>query len=252
MSLIRSVILDFDTYSGLFAEFLRQTATQNRQRNLIGASVLLFGYFFVPGIVLLPILLIAGSAVSESPLILRYGGTVGGFLVGYGYVRATGIEGKFASYDTDLVELVVVVPATVSFVSVLRLWTNEPYNGLSVELLSSLEPGAPFTLVALSLLLLVKPVVQELFFRGVMLTHLDCSLGPVGAILSSAGIYAAYLTFTQAPSNILENTELFAVLAVQGLMFGYVYQRTEDLLLVATAHVLIDLVIVVCVLHGVY
>ena len=252
MPLIRSIIINFNTYSSLVVQSLRQTATEDRRLNLAGSLVLLFGYFFVPGVLLLPVVIAVGAQASGNLLLFRYAGAVGGFLVAYGYVRAMKIEDEFLSYDTDPIELVTLVSVTASLVSVLRLWVSEPYNGLSVELLAGLETGAGLTLVALVVLSLVKPIVQEFFFRGVLMTHLDCSLGPVGTILTSTAIYAVYLTFTQEPTNVLGNTGLLFVFALQGLLLGVVYQRTKDLRLVAASHLLIDLGIVIGILVGVY
>lgn len=139
--------------------------------------------------------------------------------------------------------MVVASSVAVGF----RFLVAEPYNGWTSGLWTELFSSPPLVTVGLVVLLFVKPVSQELFYRRVIQGHLNHAVRPAAAVLIASVVYAAYLTFWFWPTEIATAGRLFAVFLVQGVLLGVVYQRTKTVAVTVVAHLGIDVGVVTVV-----
>lgn len=107
------------------------------------------------------------------------------------------------------------------------------------------NPVVIYTAFILVNLVFIAPV-EEFLFRGVVQGRLRESFGPIAAIT----ITGVGFGFAHIPSYWLGGSDLLSVgvwvavasIAVGGLVFGWVYERTDSLLLVSLLHGLVNTV----------
>jgi hypothetical protein len=90
-----------------------------------------------------------------------------------------------------------------------------------------------FRLVIMAALLLVIGPGEELYWRGLVQSHLVGWLGPDLAVLAAAGLYGAAHLVTRNPALVLA-----ALLC--GLYWGAIYQVSGNLAVVVVSHALWD------------
>ncbi len=98
--------------------------------------------------------------------------------------------------------------------SALELVGISPDAGLAEEVAASLDPT-----VVLLAFVVIAPVAEELFFRGVVLTAWEREYGPRVALIGSAALFAL------AHISVVQALPIFAL----GLLLGVVYRRTGSL-----------------------
>jgi membrane protease YdiL (CAAX protease family) len=100
------------------------------------------------------------------------------------------------------------------------------------------------SLVFLFLVVILAPLVEEVIFRGMLLSRLRRSMGPWPAILISAAVFSAiHLT---DPDAILAIPSLFVV----GVALGWVALRQGDLSLAIFVHAGVNLTGAIALLFG--
>lgn len=248
MAIFRPVITNLGAFTDFFVYCLRRTASQNSRLNLIGLLILICCYFLLPGFLFLPVILIFGMNTAEIDVLLAYSSAVSGLLIVYGYLRATKHETDFIAWNFEKYRIIALVVLISALTLSLRALLNELYNGISLQLLSDITRPSPFVIAGIFTVLLIKPVSQELFFRGILLNHLKISFKPKYAITLASLVYAVYLTLPQSPDNMLHFLSLFTVLFSQGIILGYCYHKTKNLFTLVVAHFTIDIGILLFVI----
>ncbi|KTG09554.1 abortive phage infection protein [Haloprofundus marisrubri] len=97
--------------------------------------------------------------------------------------------------------------------------------------------GTGLLLAAILSLIVVGPV-EEFFFRGVVQTRLREALTPVSSIIIAGAAFALFHVYTVAllapPAAVL--IHMLAYYTSMGMIFGWVYHRTETLTAPALVH----------------
>ena len=163
-----------------------------------GVTLLALTSFQVGLLAVIGIFVIGPRALAGTHLVPN-GGWGRGVLLGLGL-------GVPAWLGTTL--LLVVVGAVLELAGL----PAEP--GLAEEVAASLDP----TVVVLAFVV-IAPVAEELFFRGVVLTAWEREYGPRVALIGSAALFAV------AHISVLQAIPIF----VLGLVLGVVYRRTRSL-----------------------
>jgi len=101
-------------------------------------------------------------------------------------------------------------------------------------------PSDPILLLAGFLLIILVPVSEEIFFRGITYIALKDKFGKIKGMLFSALFFAAMHGF------IFHFLPIFLI----GFSLAYLYERTRSLIPCIVAHSLINLVMVVSVIYG--
>ena len=172
-------------------------------------------------------------------------GQVGAFVgVGLGYLRWRGMgREEMAAYlgirRPSVVEsviavvgpvLVLVTALTVSSL-VLALGT-EPAQNQGAQ--TALENPSIIPIMIVAMLLVVGPC-EEILFRGVIQSRAREALSAVPAILLAAAVFAPahVISLTGGASAVITS---ISILFVPSLIFGAVYEYTENLVVVAVMH----------------
>lgn len=147
----------------------------------------------------------------------------------------------------------------------LRLRSRDAFTGVGVSVLMRLaamaaiavvvalgnDTGVPnqlevldddrTTLLAFSALAVVgAPVVEELFFRGLLMRALEPIVGVVGAVVVQAVLFGAAHAVTTG--SLAENLVLMAALSAAGLVLGITVQRAKRLGPAVAGHAWFNLV----------
>ncbi|WP_416838995.1 CPBP family intramembrane glutamic endopeptidase [Haloferax sp. DFSO52] len=94
----------------------------------------------------------------------------------------------------------------------------------------------PTILVALALLsIFVIAPAEELLFRGAVQGRLRKTFGPLGAIVLASAIFASLHVFNFVGGGIVILVPVTALFLV-GAVFGYIYERTENLAVPIAVH----------------
>ncbi|KAB1189111.1 MULTISPECIES: CPBP family intramembrane glutamic endopeptidase [Haloferax] len=96
----------------------------------------------------------------------------------------------------------------------------------------------PTILVVLALLsIFVIAPAEELLFRGAVQGRLRKTFGPVGAIALASAIFASLHAFNFVGGGLVVLVPLAALFLV-GAVFGYIYERTQNLAVPIAVHAL--------------
>ncbi len=104
--------------------------------------------------------------------------------------------------------------------------------------------GAVDAILVILIVVVLAPVVEEMIFRGMLLSRLRRSLGRTPAVLISAVVFAAV--------HLADPNAIFVVpgLIVIGIALGYQALRTGDLSLPIFTHAGVNLIAVIGLLYG--
>jgi len=215
------------------------------------ATGLGFGALVIPVVIVLPVVLIGsqlGLSLPESPLVLISLNFLLGQMLGMGGISALylwktgrGIEYVNIRWPTVRESVVIAVaPFVIIVVSVIvsqlsLVFGVEPSDH-AISGLGEVDPQLFLYLIPI-MLLIVGPF-EELLYRGIVQNRLRESFGPVAAILLASLVFAlihvpAYgLGGGGAASMAASLSALFA----GSLVFGGIYEWTENLTVVALVH----------------
>jgi membrane protease YdiL (CAAX protease family) len=100
--------------------------------------------------------------------------------------------------------------------------------------------------LALAIAVFAAPIVEEIFFRGLLQGALTQWLGVSAGIAAQGALFAA--THYQVDAGIIENTTIFMAILAAGVVFGIAYQMTRRLGTSIVAHALFNLVPAIVIL----
>ena len=124
-------------------------------------------------------------------------------------------------------------------VNILHLPVRSNTEGVSV----ADDRGLYLTLAAVAIV--AAPLVEELFFRGLLLSALRSRLAPAGAVVVQAAVFGAYHA---SPAYGWGNVGLAVILAAVGVVFGITAQMTRRLGPSMVAHALLNATVFVVLL----
>jgi membrane protease YdiL (CAAX protease family) len=136
---------------------------------------------------------------------------------------AIGLAVAFIALQAERIALLVV--------EILHLPVRSNTEGVSI----SSDRGLYLTLAALAIV--AAPLVEELFFRGLLLSALRSRLGPVAAVAVQGAVFGAYHA---SPNYGTGNVGLVVILAAVGVVFGATAQLTRRLGPGMVAHALLN------------
>ncbi len=224
------------------------------------ATGLGFGALVIPLAIVLPVFYIGselGLSLPDSPLVVLSLNFVVGQVLGMGGISALylwktgrGIEYVNIRWPTFLESVVIAVaPFVIIVVSVvvsqLSLTLGVEPSGHAIGGLGEIDPLLFLYLIPF-MLLIVGPF-EELLYRGIVQARLRESFGPVAAILLASLVFAlihipAYgLGGAGAAATAASLSALFA----GSLVFGGLYEWTENLTVVSLVHGLYNSILLV-------
>lgn len=226
-------------------------SSRDRLRTLGIATGLGFGAIIISVALLLPIFVLGprvGLPLPESPLarislelfigqVLAMGG------LSVFYLQKTGRGLSYVSIRRPtLVESLIVIAAPFGIIFVTAIVTQlsllvgvEPSQH-ALGGLTGIEPS--FYLYLVPLMILVVGPFEELLYRGVVQSRLRESFGPVGAIALASLIFAAIHIPAHGfgDAGVASTAASLTALFVGSLVFGGIYEWTENLTVVALIH----------------
>lgn len=158
--------------------------------------------------------------------------------------RATGLVLHVGDLWALAAGMGLQIGVALLFAPFLRLLFPEgPPEQAVADLVASSRGPAEVVMVVLAVVILA-PVVEEMLYRGVLLSRLRRSMGPTPAVVVSASAFASV--------HLLDPNAVAAVpgLFVVGLVLGWVTVRRGDLSLAVPIHAGVNLTAVVLLLYG--
>ena len=187
-------------------------------------------------------------------IISTFAGPVATVLVTYLVLRARPLSGLRLFRDARFLRHAVIGVVVGGAAQALLLVVT---NGLSFEPIQAstlqasaetapgfLLPGQPLWLFALSAVVLA-PVTEELFFRGLVLNAWLREYGRWVALIGSAALFGLVHFGLNPLDNFLPNLPWLALPAASGLVFGFLALRTGSLVAPIAAHATANLVTLV-------
>lgn len=107
----------------------------------------------------------------------------------------------------------------------------------AVEYLKMTADHPVYSILALIMIVIIAPFVEELLFRGILQTYVKRFLGKKAAILVSSLAFAA---LHYAGSQGIGNIPLLGSLFVFALYLGFIYERQQALIANITLHVVFN------------
>jgi membrane protease YdiL (CAAX protease family) len=226
-------------------------SSRDRLRTLGIATGLGFGAIIISVALLLPIFVLGprvGLPLPDSPLARISLELFIGQVVAMGglsvlYLRKTGRGLRYVSIRRPtLVESLIVIAAPFGIIFVTAIVTQlsllagvEPSQH-AIGGLTGIEPS--FYLYLVPLMILVVGPFEELLYRGVVQSRLRESFGPVGAIALASLIFAAIHIPAHGfgDAGVASTAASLTALFVGSLVFGGIYEWTENLTVVALIH----------------
>jgi membrane protease YdiL (CAAX protease family) len=227
------------------------TDDRHRLRTLGVAMGLGFGAIIVSLVFQYPIVVLGprlGLPLPESPLALISLELFIGQVLAMGglsafYLHKTGRGLSYVSIRRPtLVEslLVIAAPFGIIFVTViitqLSLLAGVEPSQHALSGLTGIEPS--FYLYLVPLMILIVGPFEELLYRGVVQSRLRESFGPVGAIVLASLIFASIHLPAHGfgSAGIASTAASLTALFGGSLVFGGIYEWTENLTVVALTH----------------
>jgi membrane protease YdiL (CAAX protease family) len=139
---------------------------------------------------------------------------------------------------TGVVGYTAALPVVAAILVGLRLWKGDLFPSHPLIPMFSQAPDWTTKAAILFLAIVAAPLVEETFFRGVLYPAMRRRLRPFNARLASAFIFAA--AHLEAVG--------FIPLLFLGVVFAYLYDRTDSLVAPAVAHALTNAVSLVILL----
>ncbi|MCE5277062.1 MAG: type II CAAX endopeptidase family protein [Planctomycetaceae bacterium] len=187
----------------------------------------------------LPYSLIAGAAGSVAMIAASLVAGSHGIPLGLG--RGMGLSARHWLYDTarGVLGYLAVLPVCLGVLEVttriMMLWGFKPAPHRLLEILR--QPGAHWGSVAMAIILAVvlAPLTEEIFYRGLIQTALRRHLKAWPAIMLTAVLFAAM--HLDMPNSV-------PAMLVFGMALGYQYERTGRLWASIVMHLLFNAVFV--------
>lgn len=227
-----------------------ETSDRPSPLRLVGSMTVLGAVGLLVGIVTgsLTFSLIGGAlstppTASSGQLIFNFGTYVGLAAVGFVYLLRHDLSISYVNFDMptarDLAWTAATVVALVAFstlISMLVARFGLPFTDHSIA--DSIEANPVIALVFLPLSIFVVGPAEEFLYRGIIQTRLrelfDAGIAiAVAAIIFAVVHFPAYLDPSNVPGTVVT---VFVILLPLGAILGFVYERTETLVVPALAH----------------
>ena len=140
--------------------------------------------------------------------------------------------GILLGFGLQLLALLITIPIVEAMAP-----DDVPEQAIA-EALRTVDEPLTWVVVVLVVVLAV-PVIEEIIFRGILLSRLNRSMGQTAAVITSAAVFAAFHLLD--PSAVFAVPGLFAV----GVVIGFLAVRTGSLSLPILAHAGLNLSAVV-------
>lgn len=212
-----------------------------------------------PAIALASALLVGGinavvglSVLAALALTLFFGQYVAFAGLSLVYLRGRGFDwSRVRSYlgvrRPSLLELGIVVVGWVTILImvmgislIVQLVGAEPGANQTAEL--AVENPAVFPLLFVAMFLVVGPC-EEILYRGVVQGRLREAMGPVPAIVIAAAVFA-FVHVMAVTGGAVNRLTTVAILFVPSLVFGAVYEYTENIVVPSLLHGLHNAVLI--------
>jgi membrane protease YdiL (CAAX protease family) len=228
---------------------------------LSGGGLVTMGFVFLVG-------LVVGATFSLPPLwTLAIAGTVGQ-LTGFGvlavlYLRYRGyrlesIPSYLGFRSPSVRDLGIILAGNIVILGALAgiLGAGEAFSVFPEQAVSNSENpteelGPAVYLGIVVFMLLVVAPTEEILYRGVIQNRLREQLGSSLAIVGTSIVFVlAHLQIFLVSRSLLTIALGFTALFIPALVFGYVYERTENLLLPILIHGIHNSLVVTLVFFG--
>lgn len=168
---------------------------------------------------------------------LTFGGELGFFAVGYGYARVRDRDIPLTGLtDTDtrdaLLGTVGALVVGVGLFQLLAVVDLQPESAIAVQ---NVDPATFFLTAAV--FVLAAPPAEEYLFRGVIQGRLRETFGSTGAMAGAGLLFGMIHFFNYVGSPLPAMVAGALILSLVGAIFGYAYERTDNLFVPIVAHV---------------
>ena len=146
-------------------------------------------------------------------------------------------DNPFVAIGLAALGLLATTPVQFALAKALKTIGVEIEQGVVQEV--SQRSGMDLVL-AVVMVVLVAPVVEEFLFRGVIQMGVRRYLGPWGAILFSSVLFASVHRDWNASPGDLQAWSVPLLILPLGLVLGYLYQRRQSLMAPIALHMLFN------------
>lgn len=243
MGILQIIINNRTVVQEIAAVTIRRSRTAGVKSNLKGVGGLVVAWYVLPGVLMLPFMLVWGMGRWQYDTVVTWAHLVSTLIIIFWYMRISSED--IPSLFLNRIEGRMVASSVAAGVMLAALgeslWGRTIGNGVTFIALRFnpvLEGGALALFIGVVVL---TPLVQEAFFRGIVQNHAKTSLSAGGAILVSgtafALLYGSLFYIGNAASMALTMVFLFP----QGCLLGYLYERHDTILTPAIAHAIVNL-----------
>lgn len=161
-------------------------------------------------------------------------------LVAYGYIRVKGLSMDFVPASIPLLRDIgyiiggyigAFVLALAAILIVLNIFTTEPASNQAAK--AAAKSGILLWMIPLSLLLIGPG--EELLFRGIIQGSLRRYFSAASAIILATAMFAPAHILSLS-GGLMAVALTISILSVPSLVFGFVYERTRNIVVPALCH----------------
>ncbi|PSP18265.1 hypothetical protein BRC62_03425 [Halobacteriales archaeon QH_10_67_13] len=227
----------------MLAVSLRQSRTAGVSPNLLGIAGVGVAWYVLPGVLLLPFMLVWGIERWQYDTLVTWAHLVSTSVLVSWYVGVMqeNVRSPLTDRPTGPAVASGVAVGTVLAASGELLWGTGIAGDVRIIALRFDTSVAPGVLALFLGAVVLTPPVQEAFFRGVLQDHADAALSATGAILVSGTAFALLYPLLFYVGNALSMLVTAVFLFPQGCLLGYLYHRHETILTPALAHATVNL-----------
>lgn len=222
---------------------LRESRGAGATSNLMSIAGLGAAWYVLPGVFVLPFMLIWGMERWQYDTVITWAHLVSTSIIVAWYIQIAG-ENFQPLFTDQLTGRMVAGGVTAGIVLAATgelLWGRSLGDSVTIIALRFtpvVDIGAPVLFIGAVVL---TPLVQEAFFRGVLQDHAKTSLSAGGAILVSSTAFALLYALMFYTGNAVSMAVTILFLFLQGCLLGYLYQQYDTILVSTIAHFVLNL-----------
>jgi membrane protease YdiL (CAAX protease family) len=222
---------------------LRRSRAAGPRSNLAGIAGLGAAWYVLPGVLMLPFMLVWGMERWQYDTVVTWAHLVSTVILIAWYLRITDAAlREFLPKQIQWAEVAsgVVTGTALAALSGL-LWGVRLGDGVTIIALR-FDPAVDIAVIALFVgAVVLTPLVQEAFFRGVLQDHAKNALSPGRAILVSGTAFALLYSLLFYIGNAASMAVTVVFLLPQGCLLGYLYQHHGTIVAPAIAQTIVNL-----------
>ena len=243
MGFLQRILENRRVVEEMAAVSLRHSRDGRVTANLAGVFGLRVAWYVLPGIVMLPLMLGIGMDRWQYDTVVTWAHLVSTSVIVAWYTRAIGDDHR-ALFTDPVGERAVaggIVAGIVLAATGASLWGRSLGGGVTIIALR-FEPVVDIGVPALFIgAVVLTPLVQEAFFRGVVQTHAESSLSAGEAILVSGTAFGVLYALLFYIGGAVSMAVTMVFLSLQGCLLGYLYHRHGTIVVPAIAHGTVNL-----------